>query len=170
GCVTGGVRTDAQAGRVLDEALKDLGSAGSAKLEEDRGLKHMDISLDTLLAAIKDPYGDDNQRLMDGLNRKANGGKLDTEVQRVVQRLEDVADPKTLEELKLGPQGYDPTRVEAAETRAERQDDIKAAEAGKKPEAVQKVKDVIEKTNDRATGARTEAHTSEIQSPTRSTY
>ncbi|CDN50397.1 hypothetical protein [Neorhizobium galegae] len=148
-------RSSYQLGRALEEALKDLGSAGSAKLEEDLGLKDMDISIDTLLAAIKNPYGDDNQRLMDGLNRKANGGKLDTEVQRVVQRLEDVADPKTLEELKLGPQGYDPTRVEDAETRAERQDDIKAAEAGKKLEDVQKVQDVIEKTNDKATAAPT---------------
>jgi hypothetical protein len=106
--------------------------------------------MDTLLSAIKNPYGDDNQRLMDGLNRKANGGKLDTEVERVVQRLEDVADPKTLEELKLGPQGYDPTRVEDAETRAERRADIEAAEAGKKLEDVQKVQDVIEKKNDKA--------------------
>jgi hypothetical protein len=87
---------------------------------------------------------------MDGLNRKANGSKLDTEVQRVVQRLEDVADPKTLEELKLGPQGYDPTRVEDAETRAERRADIEAAEAGKKLEDIQKVQDVIEKRNDKA--------------------
>jgi hypothetical protein len=144
-------RSSYQLGRALEDALKDLGSVGSAKLEEELGLKDMDISIDTLLAAIKNPYGDDNQRLMDGLNRKANGGKLDTEVERVVQRLKDVADPKTLEELKLGPQGYDPTRVEDAETRAERQDDIQAAEAGKKLEDVQKVQDVIEKTNDKAT-------------------
>jgi hypothetical protein len=143
-------RSSYQLGRALEEALKDLGVAGSAKLEEDLGLKDMDISIETLLAAIKNPYGDDNQRLMDGLNRKANGGKLDTEVERVVQRLEDVADPKTLEELKLGPQGYDPTRVEDAETRAERQEDIEAAEAGKKLEDVQKVQDVIEEKNDKA--------------------
>jgi hypothetical protein len=150
GIDTDEARSSYKLGKALEDALKDLGAAGAAKLEEDLGLKDMDISIDTLLAAIKNPYGDDNQRLMDGLNRKANGGKLDTEVERVVQRLEDVADPKTLEELKLGPQGYDPTRVEDAETRAERQDDIQAAEAGKKLEDVQKVQDVIEKKNDEA--------------------
>lgn len=150
GIDTDEARSSYKLGKALEDALKDLGAAGAAKLEEDLGLKDMGISIDTLLAAIKNPYGDDNQRLMDGLNRKANGGKLDTEVERVVQRLEDVADPKTLEELKLGPQGYDPTRVEDAETRAERQDDIQAAEAGKKLDDVQKVQDVIEKKNDEA--------------------
>ncbi|MDR6816258.1 hypothetical protein J2X76_001412 [Neorhizobium sp. 2083] len=150
GIDTDEARSSYKLGKALEDALKDLGEAGSAKLEEDLGLKDMGISIDTLLAAIKNPYGDDNQRLMEGLNRKANGGKLDTEVGRVVQRLEDAADPKTLEELKLGPQGYDPTRVEDAETRAERQDDILAAEAGKKLEDVQKVQDVIEKKNDEA--------------------
>lgn len=150
GIDTDEARSSYRLGKALEDALKDLGVAGAAKLEEDLGLKDMGISIDTLLAAIKNPYGDDNQRLMDGLNRKANGGKLDTQVERVVQRLEDVADPKTLEELKLGPQGYDPTRVEDAETRAERQDDIQAAEAGKKLEDVQKIQDVIEKKNDEA--------------------
>jgi len=150
GIDTDEARSSYKLGKALEDALKDLGEAGSAKLEEDLGLNDMGISIDTLLAAIKNPYSDDNQRLMEGLNRKANGGKLDTEVERVVQRLEDAADPKTLEELKLGPQGYDPTRVEDAETRAERRDDILAAEAGKKLEDVQKVQDIIEKKNDEA--------------------
>lgn len=151
GIDTDEARSSYSLGKALEDALKALGPTGSDELEEELGLKDMDVSIQTLLAAIKNPYGDDNQRLMDGINRKVNGGKLDTEVERVVQRLEDVADPKTLEELKLGPQGYDPTRVEDDETKAERQQDIKAAEAGKKLEDVQKVQDVIEEKNDKDT-------------------
>ncbi|WP_105428838.1 hypothetical protein [Neorhizobium sp. T6_25] len=150
GIDTDEARSSYKLGRALEDALKEMMPDEIGELVEDLGLEDIGISMDTLLSAIKNPYGDDNQRLMDGLNRKANGGKLDTEVQRVVQRLEDVADPKTLEELKLGPQGYDPTRVEDAETRAERQADIEAAEAGKKLEDIQKIQDVIEKKNDKA--------------------
>ncbi|UIK05662.1 hypothetical protein [Neorhizobium galegae] len=150
GIDTDEARSSYKLGKALEDALKEMMPDEIGELVEDLGLEDISISMDTLLSAIKNPYGDDNQRLMDGLNRKANGGKLDTEVERVVQRLEDVADPKTLEELKLGPQGYDPTRVEDAETRAERRADIEAAEAGKKLEDVQKVQDVIEKKNDKA--------------------
>ncbi|CAN7584747.1 hypothetical protein [Neorhizobium tomejilense] len=150
GIDTDEARSSYKLGRALEDALKEMMPDEIGELVEDLGLEDIGISMDTLLSAIKNPYGDDNQRLMEGLNRKANGGKLDTEVERVMQRLEDVADPKTLEELKLGPQGYDPTRVEDAETRAERQADIEAAEASKKLEDVQKIQDVIEKKNDKA--------------------
>jgi hypothetical protein len=150
GIDTDEARSSYKLGKALEDALKEMMPDEIGELVEDLGLEDIGISMDTLLSAIKNPYGDDNQRLMDGLNRKANGGKLDTEVERVVQRLEGVADPKTLEELKLGPQGYDPTRVEDAETRAERRADIEAAEAGKKLEDVQKIQDVIEKKNDKA--------------------
>jgi len=135
-------------GKALEDALKQMGAAGASQLAEDIGLKDMGVTMETFLAAIKNPYGDDAQRLKDGINKHINGGKVATDVDRVVQRMEDVADPKTLEELKLGPQGYDPTRVEDAETRAERRDDIEAAEAGKKLEDVQKVQDTIEEKND----------------------
>lgn len=137
-------RSSFKLGRPLEDALKDMDPAQIGRLEEYLGLKEIGISMATLLAAIKNPYGDDNARLMDGLTKKANGGKLDTEVERVVQRLEDVADPQTLEELKLGPQGYDPTRIEDEATRAERQEDIAAAEVSEKLEDVQDVQDAIE--------------------------
>ncbi len=140
-------RSSYRLGMALEDALKELGGAEKRALEEQLGLKEMGVSVTTLLAAIKNPYGDDNQRLMDGINRKINGGTLDTDITRVVQRLEDTADPKSLEELKLGPQGYDPTRVEDAETRAERRKDIEAAEAGEKLGDVQDTQDAIEKIN-----------------------
>ncbi|CAD7030366.1 hypothetical protein REJC140_02823 [Pseudorhizobium endolithicum] len=136
-------------GRAIEEAVKDLG-LDAAKLEEELGLKAAGVSLATVIAAIKNPYGDDNSRLLEGLTKVANGGKADFDVSRVLQRLNDVADPKTLEELKLGPQGYDPTRVEDAEARAERQQDIQALEASEKLEDVQQMQDALEEHNDRA--------------------
>ena len=141
-------RSSFRLGKALEDALKSMLPTEIAELERDLGLDDLEISIKTLLAAIKNPYGDDGQRLTDALNRKATGGKLDTEVERVVQKLEDVADPKTLEELKLGPQGYDPTRVEDDQTRAERREDMEAAEAGKKLEEVQKVQDAVERQNE----------------------
>jgi hypothetical protein len=152
GIDTDEARSNYTLGKELEDALKGLGSNGTSDLEKDLGLDEMGVSAATLLKAIQNPYGDDNQRLMDGINRKINGGKLDTEVERVVQRLEDVADPKSLAELKAGPQGYDPTRIEDAETKAERRDDITAAEASEKLKDVQKVQDVVEKKNDVETG------------------
>jgi hypothetical protein len=137
-------RSSFKLGRALEEALN---SNMKKFIEEELGLKAMGISAETLLRAIQNPYGDDAERLEKALVKAANGGKLDTEVERVVQRMEATANPRTLEELKLGPQGYDPTRVEDEQTRTERRKDIAAAEAGEKLDEVQKAQDVIEKNN-----------------------
>jgi hypothetical protein len=137
-------RSSFKLGRALEEALN---SNMKKFIEEELGLKSMGITAETLLRAIQNPYGDEAERLEKALVKAANGGKLDTEVERVVQRMEATANPKTLEELKLGPQGYDPTRVEDEHTRAERRKEIAAAEAGAKLDEVQKTQDVIEKNN-----------------------
>jgi hypothetical protein len=146
-------RSNFALGRAIEEAVKQLGldSTQISKLEEELGLKAAGISLATAIDAIKNPYGDDNIRLLDGLSKAANGGRGSFDVARVVQRLEDVADPKTLEELKLGPQGHDPTRIEDAETRAERRQDIKALEASEKLEDVQEMQNAVKERNDKAT-------------------
>ncbi|WJH41781.1 hypothetical protein N7E02_16085 [Aliirhizobium terrae] len=148
GLDTDEARSSYKLGRALEEALKGMAPNDVRDLSEKIGFADLGISMDTLLNAIKNPYGDDNERLSEALIKKANGGKLGTEVERVVQRMEDTADPKSLEELKLGPQGYDPTRVEDAETRAERLEDIQAAEAGQKLEDVQENQDEVEEKND----------------------
>ncbi len=143
-------RSNYALGKAIEDAVKDLDPDQVAKLQTDLGLADAGVTLATVIAAIKNPYGDDNARLMEGLMKVANGGKADFDVARVLQRLEDVAAPKTLEELKLGPQGYDPTRVEDAQTRAERQDDIRALEASGKLDDVQEMQDAVELRNDRA--------------------
>lgn len=144
-------RSNFALGRAIEEAIKPLDSTQISELEEELGLKAAGVSLATVVAAIKNPYGDDNARLMEGLTKVASGGKADFDMPRVLRRLEDVADPKTLEELKLGPQGHDPTRVEDAGTRAERRQDIQALEASERLEDVQEMQDAVEKQNDKAT-------------------
>lgn len=144
-------RSNFALGRAIEEAVKQLDSTQISELEEELGLKAAGVSLHTVIAAIKNPYGDDNARLLDGLSKAENGGRSAEDVARALQRLEDVADPKTLEELKLGPQGHNPTRVEDAETRAERKEDIKALEAFEKLEDVQEMQDAVEEQNGKAT-------------------
>lgn len=137
-------------GSAFEEAIKALDPGMINKLEKQLGLDEMKITLTQFAAAVKNPYGDDNERLKNALEKKAGAGSDLVDTRKVLQRLEDVADPKSLAELKLGPQYSDPTRVEDAETRAERKVDIANAEASLKLEDVQKAQDVIEKHNDLA--------------------
>lgn len=134
-------------GRAIEGALKSAGASGLDDLSKELGLDELDLSLTDLVAAIKNPWGEENDRLERALDRKHGDGKTTTDERaKILQRLDDVSDPKTLAELKLGPQGADPTRVEDSETRAERLDDIKAKEASEKLEDVRDRQDAI---NDR---------------------
>ncbi|MGW9230102.1 hypothetical protein ACWGPT_04445 [Pseudorhizobium sp. NPDC055634] len=152
-------RSNYALGKAIEDALKELDPVELMKLERDLGLRAMGITLDTLVAAIKNPHGDDNQRLMEGLSNAASGTN-GFDVRRVLQRLEEVAAPKTLEELKLGPQGYDPTRVDDAQAQAERQGDIRMLEASSGLEAVQKMQEAAsEVDSERATAEPAEADT-----------
>ena len=150
GIDTDEARSSFKFGKAVEDIVKDMQPDELRELAEDIGLSDLGVSMEVLIAAIKNPYADDSQRLNDALTKKANGGKIGVDVERVLQRMEDVADPKTLEELKLGPQGYDPTRVDDAQARAERKQDIEAAEAGRKLEDVQKLQDVVENRNEAA--------------------
>lgn len=134
-------------GRAIEGALKSVGASGLDDLAKELGLGELDLSLKNLVAAIKNPWGEENDRLEKALEKQHGDGKTTTDEQaKILQRLDDVSNPKTLEELKLGPQGADPTRVEDDETRAEQLDDIKAKEASEKLEDVRETQDVI---NDR---------------------
>ena len=76
-------------------------------------------------------------------------------MRKVLARLEETANPKTLEELKLDRTRRDPTRVEDAETRKEREETIRKLEAGEKLEDVQDLQDAVGKARDAvATGKR----------------
>ncbi|MEK1930067.1 MAG: hypothetical protein AAAC47_09840, partial [Pararhizobium sp.] len=99
-----------------------------------------------MIEALKHPYGDAAQKIKTALDDKATEEKfLTADVSKVLQRLEEVADPKTLEELREDRLERDPTKVEDAETRKEREESIRALEAGEKLEDVEDLHEALRK-------------------------
>lgn len=119
-------------------------------LETKTGLRDLGLTAAQVVDAIKNPYGSQAKIIQEVLDDTARTDGTSTEdAQIAIQRLEDIADPKSLEELKLERTDQpDPTRVENAETRKERDEDIRKLEAGDKLEDVKEVQDTIKKIND----------------------
>ena len=134
-------------GRKLETILSTMDYAGKRALEKEIGLDELEISIDTLISAVKNPYADDSERLKAALELKAGGGS-DTHVSqsRVLQRLEGIADPKSIEELKLEPALNDPTRVEDDQVRQERVEEISDKMAMEKLDDIQELQDVTKET------------------------
>ena len=128
-----------------------------ATLESKSGLSDLGLKATDLVAAIRSPYGAEAERVKEALADKARDEKaLTPEMRKVLARLEDAADPKTIEELKLDRTKRDPTRVEDAETRAEREETIQSLEAGEKLEDVQKLQDAVGRAHEDATKGKTD--------------
>ena len=121
-------------------------------LEKKTGLYDLGLEARDLVAAIRNPYGTEAQRVKDALAEKARDEKAMTpEMQKVLARLEDAANPKSIEELKLDRTRRDPTRIEDAQTRAEREETIQKLEAGEKLEDVQELQDAVGRAHEEAT-------------------
>ncbi|TRL40502.1 hypothetical protein [Rhizobium straminoryzae] len=137
-------------GRAIETALADLSPQDTIALTKDIGLDTLGLKLSTVIEAIKNPSSDSSVAVQKALEKQHGDGTLTGgDAAKVLQRLEDVANPKTLAELKLGEQGFDPTRVSDAETEAEQQDDIAAREASAKLDSVQAMHRAIRERNDR---------------------
>lgn len=131
--------------------IKNLSQEMVSEIEKKLGLDDLHLALSVLVEAIMFPFGDANERLMNALDKQANGGSgSDTEYRRVMQRLEHAADPRTSEELEIEEQFWDPTRVVDNQSRAERVEDLKALDASGKLADVQEMQDAIETRNDQA--------------------
>jgi|GEM_PF-1655686 hypothetical protein len=147
--------------RAVADNIKNLDDETIDKIEEKLGLGDLRITLSVLAEAIMFPFGDANERLMAALDKQANGGGgSDTELRRVMQRLDQVADPRTAEELKLEEGFWDPTRVVDDQSRAERVQDLKALETADKLADVQEMQDAIEARNDQS--AKTGGETGQV--------
>ncbi|MBT9371560.1 hypothetical protein [Rhizobium sp. CSW-27] len=135
-------------GRAIETALAELSPQATIDLKAELGLDELGLSLSTVIEAIKNPYADAAVTLETALEKQhGNGSMTQSETAKVLQRLEDVADPKTLAELKLGDQGYDPTRVADEETDTERLEDIAAREASAKLDDVQEMHRALAERN-----------------------
>ncbi|MGD9477903.1 hypothetical protein [Shinella sp. G-2] len=126
-------------------------------VEKTSGLADLGLKAADLVAAIRNPYGPEAERVKDALAEKADAEKaLTPEMRKIIARLEDTADPKTIEELKLDRTKRDPTRIEDAQTRREREDTIRTLEAGKKLEDVEKLQDAVGRAHEDATKGKTD--------------
>jgi hypothetical protein len=113
-------------------------------LEEMTGLKDLGFSASQMIAAIANPWGPEALSIKGVLKKQTDDANAMTiETQKVIQRLEDVADPKSKEELEAE-RGTDKIgEVNDAEVKAEREQDIQNADAGEKLEDVQDLQDVV---------------------------
>ena len=126
-------------------------------VEKITGLTELGLAAEDIVAAIRSPYGDAAERVKEALAEKAQEDKaLTPEMRKVLARLEDTADPKSIEELKLDRTKRDPTRIEDADTRLEREETIRKLEAGEKLEDVQDLQDAVGMAHDDATKGKTE--------------
>lgn len=97
-----------------------------------------------MIAAIANPYGDDARAVKNALNEQVQGTQFMTrETLKIIQRLEDVADPKTKEELQAERGKEEIGEINDAEVKAEREEEIKALNAQGKLEDVQELQDVV---------------------------
>lgn len=118
-------------------------------LEEATGLKELGVSAQQMIAAIANPYGDAARAVKDALNEQAQGTRFMTqETLKVIQRLEDVADPKTKEELQAERGESRIGEINDAEVEAEREKDIQTRDAQGKLEDVQELQDVVKEHMD----------------------
>jgi hypothetical protein len=122
--------SDADYSNRIGEKMADVRKsmpASIAELEKKTGLRDLGLTAAQMVAAIKSPSGQQSQIIQEALDDKARDTGISTEDSQVaIQRLEDIADPKSIEELKLErTKQPDPTRVENAETRKEREEDIR---------------------------------------------
>lgn len=126
-------------------------------LEKSTGLKELGVSAQQMIAAISNPYGDAARAVKDALNEQAKGTRFMTqETLKVIQRLEDVADPKTKEELQAERGENRIGEVNDAEVAAEREKDIQTRDAQGKLEDVQKLQDVVKEHLDASANEETE--------------
>lgn len=147
-------------GRRLESIMSTMDYAAKRALEKEVGLDELDISIDVLVSAIKNPYADDNEKLEFALEKQAGGGKEAVATQsKVLQRLESIANPKSIEELKLEPSLNDPTRVEDEEVRQERAQEISDKQAMEKLDDVEEQQRAIKDNRDDAREAEAKGET-----------
>lgn len=127
------------------------------ELEEATGLKELGISAQQMIAAIANPYGDEARAVKDALNDQAQGTRFMTrETLKIIQRLEDVADPETKEELQAERGEERIGEINDAEVKAEREKDIRALDVQGKLEDVQELQDVVKEHIDASKDDKTE--------------
>lgn len=128
------------------------------RLEERTGLKELGLKAQDIIDAVASPWGEAARKVKAALAEKAEDDKAMTrEMRKVLQRLEGVADPKTVEDLKQEEtKRPEPGQVEDAETRAERRQDIQNLESAEKLEDVLDQQEAVKEHLDQAESTQTD--------------
>lgn len=141
---------NARVGMAIREIRQQLPESVTS-LEKSSGLHELGVTAREMIAAIAQPYGPEAQAIKAKLDEKAGLDRmLAADMSKVLQRLEQAADPKTLEELKVERFKRDPTAVEDAETKQEREEDIRTLEAADKLDDIEKQQEAVKKAQEAA--------------------
>ncbi|OOG74377.1 hypothetical protein B0E45_05185 [Sinorhizobium sp. A49] len=123
-------KSDFAFGSALEKIVENLPTDMLRDIEKQLGLTNIDVSLDELVDAIKDPQGSQGKKLQEALDSKGTQkAGHSSDAAKAIQRLADAAEAKSLDELQLDSLTSDPTRVADAETLAEQQKELQALEA-----------------------------------------
>lgn len=121
---------------VLPKSVSDL--------EESNGLKEIGISARQMIDAIANPSGDAARAVKEALDAQSQRKTSMTQAtMKILQRLEDVADPKTKKELQAERGENRIGEINDAEVEAEREADIRIRDAQGKLEDVKELQDVV---------------------------
>ncbi len=138
-------------GRQLQNLVQDMGSKALAKLEEQLGLDALGVSAEELATALIDPGSIEAEKI--GLAASKAGASpssgMSAQDSKVIERLEEVANPKSIEELKL----EQAEETDEAEW-LERDEKIRSLET---LDALEETKDMIDEFNSE-TAASAEIH------------
>lgn len=129
-------------GRRMLDAINDLTPTTAMKLEKELGLSEVGLTLEDLANAFSNPYSAQGQHVEDVLV-EANDGQPHSKIidgKKVIERLENIAKDRSIEEMKVDLAHSDAGEVEDPE---ELKADIDKERASEKLEQVQKLADVI---------------------------
>lgn len=131
-------KSDFAFGSALAKIVENLPTDALRDIEKKLGLTDIDVSLNELIEAIKDPEGSQGKKLNEALDGKgaAKTGQSNGAT-KAIQRLADAAEAKSLDELQLDRLTGDPTRIADRETLVEQQKELQALEAKDNLEDVQ---------------------------------
>lgn len=131
-------KSDFAFGSALAKIVENLPTDALRDIEKKLGLTDIDVSLNELIEAIKDPEGSQGKKLDEALDSKGSAKAGQSYgATKAIQRLADSAETKSLDELQLDRLTSDPTRIADRETLVEQQKELQALEAKDNLEDVQ---------------------------------
>ncbi|WP_457581946.1 hypothetical protein [Ensifer canadensis] len=122
--------SDVAFGRALGQLVENLPKDAVRDIEKALGLSSLDVSLNELIEAIKNPEGSESRKIDQAFDSKsAPSTGRGTGATKAIQRLENAAETKSLDELQLDSLTGDPTRITDTELLIEQQKELQALEA-----------------------------------------